>query len=151
MTTKHRRWLVGLAWLAAGLIIAVAPWATAEDTPSPAGDETAQSEPPAQAGLKIFIDPETGEITDRPTAEQQAALAEAMRASLNKSAEGLETFDLAGGGHGVYLQGRFRSATIVRTRPDGSFEIQCVDHPDQAAELLATPASAAATPERVEQ
>jgi hypothetical protein len=153
MKPKHRRWTAPLAWLAAGLIVAVSPWAAAEDTASPAGDEIAsptgdenapQEPQPAAAGLTIFVDPETGEIVDQPTAAQKAALSEALRRSLDKSSEGLEAFELLYGGHGVHLQGRFRSAVIARMRADGSFEIRCADHPDEAAVLLAGPAPAAA-------
>lgn len=151
MRSKNPRWIARLAWLAAaGSIVAATPWAAAEDTPSPAGDEVRQQNPPPAApgltatpGLTVFIDPQTGEVTDQPTAEQKAALIEALKTSLNKSSAGLETFELIYGGHGVHLKGRFQSATIARLRPDGSFDIRCVDHPEQAAELLtAAPADA---------
>jgi hypothetical protein len=158
MKPNQRRW-TPLAWLAAGLIVAVAPWAAAEDTASPAGDETTsqagdetaqQEAQPAAAGLTVFIDPQTGELTDQPTAEQTAALAEKIRRSWSKTPEDLKTFELNHGGHGIFLGGSLQKATVVRIRPDGSFEIRCTDHPDEAAVLPAAPLLAA-PPQQVEK
>ncbi len=96
-------------------------------------------------GLKVYLDPETGELTSTPTREQIEALT--LRDPLARSFEGLRTFALRDGGEGVYLQGRFRSATVVRALPGGGFETHCSEDPAAVTPLL-QPAAAAAPVER---
>ena len=137
------------------LTLILSPWALAEDEASPAEDaHLSENAPPessrpatdaastAAAGLTIFIDPETGEVIDRPTTEQSAALSETLKTSMKRTADDLQPFELIHGGHGLHLEGRFRSATIVRTRPDGSLELRCAQHPDEVLGLLTKPAPA---------
>ncbi len=161
MRWKYTRKIARYIWLAAGSTLTLSCLLTlpavAEDAPSPQGDEVSeesvqQNTPAAAAGLTVFIDPETGAITDQPSAEQRAALNEAVKSlhsslssALSKSTEGLVAFELRHGGHGVYLDGRFQSALILRPRADGSFALGCADHPDEVVEMLATPAPPAAT------
>lgn len=114
----------------------------ARETPNAGtpGRETPNAEPALQLtavstgpGLMAFVDPRTGELTDQPTQEQIEALSDSLKSALSRSADGLETFDLAGGGRGVHLAGRFRTATVVRRQADGSWGLVCVDRPGEAA------------------
>ncbi len=83
-------------------------------------------------GLRAYIDPETGELTSTPTAEQLEVFTKSSAPSLEFSSEGLETFLLQRGGRGVRIEGRFLSALKVRRNADGSMEVICED-PDHAA------------------
>ncbi len=92
-----------------------------------------------EAGLVVFVDPQTGELSSEPTREQVEALNESLRSSLNRSTEGLETFDLADGGRGVYLAGRFRAATAAVWRADSTWGLLCVDEREEAAAAVDSP------------
>jgi hypothetical protein len=99
-------------------------------------------------GLMAFVDPRTGELTDQPTREQIEALSESLKSALSRSTDGLEAFDLAGGGRGVHLAGRFRAATVARRQADGSWGLVCVDRPEEAAAAVDPPAPAPVWEER---
>lgn len=103
--------------------------------PSTAPGESAGA-PARGAGLRLYLDPETGEITTRPTPEQELRLSEALQRALSREFEDLTPFSLRGGGTGVHLDGRFQSATVLRVRPDGTYSITCVEDPEQAVRLL---------------
>jgi hypothetical protein len=85
---------------------------------------------PAPASeVRVYIDPETGQITNQPTPEQQLELNQLVR--LQKQAQAtspLATFELRGGGTGVRLDQRFFSSLTVR--PDhAGWTIGCqADH-----------------------
>ena len=123
--------ICGLALASASALVAESP--------------NADSEPsaPATAGWRVYLDPETGEVTSTPSAEQVEALAEEMRPkrleqALSRSSAGLEPFALERGGRGVFLDGRFQSALVVQRRDDGSFALVCAADA-QAGEALAEP------------
>ena len=122
-----------LLWLASGALALLAAPALIAETPP---EETAV-EAPAPAGLRAYIDPETGDLTSTPSAEQVEALSRTvskrLEQSLSRSDEGLEPFALPLGGRGVFLEGRFQSTLVVRVAPDGGFELFCVDDPEHAA------------------
>lgn len=135
-----RRWIptIAICVLTASASLGDEPAAP----PEPARQEPARADTqgiPTRAGLVAFFDPATGEITPNPTAEQIAALAEALKSTLDRSTAGLEPFALATGGTGVFLDGRFQSATVATVHTDGELALQCTDHPEEAAGLLATP------------
>jgi hypothetical protein len=136
---------VGLAALmafglppAAGAQPAGAP-AAAE--PAAAAPDTASGAAPA-AGLRIYVDPETGELTSTPTPEQTERLSAALAPLLERPVEEPVFFEIPGGGTGVFVGRRFASAMVVRVRADGTFELGCAD-PDHAHQMLAAPPSAA--------
>ncbi len=134
---------LGLSAAAAALALIV-PLAAAGETPqagtadpsestgTPAAGPEDKRSAPAAAGLVVFVDPQTGEITSEPSRAQIEALSSALKSSLSRTDEGLEPFDLAGGGRGVYLGGRFHAATVVRQGPGGTVTLECVDHPAAA-------------------
>ena len=148
------------AWLACLTLVLASGLVAESPTNDPPNDPTAETvEPEAAApeaaapeagGLRVYVDPETGELTSTPTPEQAAALSKSLASDLDGSAEGLETFALRGGGRGVNLQGRFRNALVVRRDAGGNLVMTCAESATQAEELLAAetvPPAAPAAPE----
>jgi hypothetical protein len=96
----------------------------------------AEASDAAPAVMKVFVDPETGEIISVPIRQQTGTLSAPLAKALTRSTEGLWVFELSNGGKGVHLDGRFQHAIMVRVKPDGSFETVCVDHSHQAEGFL---------------
>jgi hypothetical protein len=96
--------------------------------------------------MKVFVDRETGEIISVPLRETDVLSAPLTKA-LTRSTEGLQVFELANGGRGVHLDGRFQHVLMVRVRPDGSFETVCTNSSHAAEKFLhGEPAGADAEP-----
>lgn len=90
---------------------------------------------PEAAGLRVYIDPETGELTGTPSPARVEALSKRLESPLSRSTEGLEPFELPRGGRGVFLDRRFQSALVVRLGADGvqefsAQEFSCLNDPD---------------------
>jgi hypothetical protein len=105
-------------------------------TPAAAGDESIESGAVIRDGVRVVIDPETGEIVARSPRIGKGALSDQLANALSRSTEGLEVFDLANDGKGFALDSRFQHVFMVRLRPDGSFEMVCVNHQHQAEKFL---------------
>ena len=105
---------------------------SAVDTACPADDRF------ARAGLRAFIDPQTGQLR-QPTPEEAQALSRAARAEFAQEVESLEAVVHPDGMISVDLKGRFMQDLVVVKRPDGSLSLRCV--PDSEKDLtLAAPA-----------
>lgn len=85
--------------------------------------------------IRVIYDPETGEIISVPLRENEVLSAPLAKA-LIRSAEGLPVFELANGGTGVHLDGRFQHALMVRVKSDGSIETVCTSHSHAAEKFL---------------
>lgn len=87
--------------------------------------------PSGQDGLRVYIDPETGEILDEipPEARERIERRAREQYPLNYSHEGLESVTLPDGSVRLDLQGRFRSFQSVRRNDDGTLEHLCTQHP----------------------
>jgi len=134
---RSRAFGPGVLAVLAGLLLTTAPAVAAEsccskkkpaatDSQSTAPkDKDKETTPPAgQAGLRVYLD-EQG----RPTAPPKDAAPEAVvPAAFSTSAAGLRQVPSAGpaGGVKVNLEGRFRSASVATTAPDGSIQLHCV-------------------------
>ncbi len=122
-----------LATLGAVSLASTAPSDSPPDSEGPKTGATESTEAsavqtvPAPAGWRVYVDPETGELTSTPSPQQKRAVAEGLEAPLARSSEGLEIFELTRGGRGVNLQNRFQSALRVRVGEDGKMEMHCVD------------------------
>jgi len=103
----------------------------AADTACPADDRF------GRAGLRAFIDPQTGQLR-QPTPEEAQALSRAARAEFAQEAESLEAVVHPDGMVSVDLKGRFMQDLVVVKKPDGSLSFGCV--PDSEKDL--TPAAA---------
>ena len=111
----------------------------ADTSESPASPpKKSASAPPHQAGVRVYVDPQTGRRTSQPTPDQRrnAAAIDAMNPAFNRSSEGLVERPLPGGGYIVDLEGRFQSAVGVRIGKDGKREFYC-DEPGHEAPALA--------------
>lgn len=107
---------------------------------SPTG---AEWEPlPLGAGLRVFIDPATGQFR-KPTAAELESIAASARASKNKSSEGLEVVYRPDGSKHVDLQGRFMHALRVKVNEDGSTSYVCSDRTHDHSKPAAAPAAPA--------
>ena len=106
------------SFLAAGaLVCAFAPSAIAD----PASDAA----PPASAGSRINVDPQTGKRIPVPSSGEGVQLP--ADAAFSTSHSGLVEKPAPGGGVMVDLQGRFRSAATASVGPDGAVHLDCVE------------------------
>ncbi len=91
----------------------------------PASAQTAPA-PVRAAGMRVYKDPQTGEITGTPPATSPTT---AMERPLSRSDEGLVAVPntaVPGGGVKVDLQGRFRSHFIATKDDEGNVSVRCV-------------------------
>lgn len=116
--------ILALAWL--GAAAAVSPSASESPTElcEAAGAEPAQP-PAASAGLKVVVDPETGEIVDRPTRKQLQRLSEGLAPRQRPDSRELREFALPGGGQGVFLDGWADQSLAVEISAEGLPESTC--------------------------
>jgi DNA-binding protein YbaB len=126
------------AWFLRGLaafavIFAVVAWlhgtqstVSIEQRPASVGAAAAA---PGEAGMRVSIDPETGELAPA-TAAQQKALDQEMQQMLSRSSEGLVEEVLPNGAVQVHLQGRFQSASVAVIDETGTLHTGCVDNHD---------------------
>lgn len=104
--------------------------------PEAASTKSADFSAAAQERMKVIVDPETGEIISVSIRQQTGTLSAPLAKALTRSTDGLRVFELANGGKGVYLDGRFQHVLMVRVKPDGSLETVCTNHPDEAEDFL---------------
>jgi len=95
---------------------------------------------PAQAGMVISLDPETG-LLGMPSPEQMQALGLDQSPAYDDSDVGLVEVHHPNGTVSVDLQGRFQEYSVVRITPDGKKIMACVPTRAQAARVLAIPPS----------
>jgi hypothetical protein len=138
MTCKVLRNVLLLTALAA----AAAPAGAAEKR---AGDTAKQPVPEAcpaddrfaQAGLRAFIDPQTGQLRE-PSPEETRALARASREEFVRAMESLEAVVHPDGMISLDLKGLFMQDLVVVKGPDGSLSMQCVPDSERASVTAAT-------------
>lgn len=95
-----------------------------EEQPDGQASEAPAAEANTTRVMRVIYDPETGEVISVPFRDTEILSAPLAKA-LTRSAEGLQVFELANGGKGVYLDGRYRHALMVRVKADGSLETVC--------------------------
>lgn len=135
--TGHR--MISLGAIAVCLAMVAAPAsAGADGGASRLGPEVPEAEGPkrAAAASQDTVADEAPGSTVTSSLQRPGALSAAITRALSRSTEGLRVFELAGGGKGVDLEGRFQHVFVVRVRPDGSFETTCVNHLHSAKQLL---------------
>lgn len=87
-------------------------------------------------GLWIFLDPETGLITDRPSPEQAAAMRAQVSSLVNESTAGLVARTYPDGSKSLDLRGRFQSVSILTLTPTGEPKVTCAETTDEALGAL---------------
>jgi hypothetical protein len=102
---------------------------------------------PAVAGMRVFLDPQTGRrVGPRPLPPQ--ALAALERAMLRRDGAGLVQQILPNGAVLVRLQGRFHNMAVARIDPEGGRSTtRCVTSFETAQPLLAAQELRTAAPE----
>ena len=103
----------------AAVVAAPAPVAPQAATPPPVA-HTAQSQVKAAAGMRIFLDPETGEIGP-PTAAATGLETEANSEDMT----GLQQVQLPDGSYMVDLQGRFEESMVIQLDANGHRVVSC--------------------------
>jgi hypothetical protein len=123
-----------LALLAAGM------WLSGTRTPdsrmanaTESGIEQNQSD--VQPGMRVYIDPVTGEFVNGPVEKSPVDLPEQLKSALSTSAEGLKVEPAPGGGIMVNLQGRFQHASIATIDAQGNVTSECETGEAAAAAL----------------
>ena len=103
----------------------------------PAGPQatTVQSQT-AAPGLRVYRDPQTGQLGPPPPGIQPPDLTAAEKHMLNRSDRGLQARTLPGGGVAVDLQGRYQSMAVATVGADGKAAVNCAVTPVQAEAAL---------------
>ena len=93
--------------------------------PEPEEIETRAPEAPAPAGLRVVLDPETGEILNEPSYAALERLADGTAAEERRSAWDLREFRLPSGGRGVFLDGWADHSLKVTVDAEGKITAEC--------------------------
>lgn len=78
-----------------------------------------------QAAMKAYVDPETGQLTSRPTSQADAAAADAM---FQEDYSKIQEIHKADGSTEWVFNGQVDSAIVARRAADGQLEIECAEH-----------------------
>jgi hypothetical protein len=113
--------------------------ALATPTKSTATSEVASA--PGEAGMRIYLDPETGTFGPPPAGAEPVGGIN----PLNDSDAGLVQVRLPDGSYMVDLEGRFQEYYVVQMTPSGKRVVKCVQDPKQV------PATSAAVPQPEER
>lgn len=105
----------------------------------------------AEAGLRVYVDPQSGELVSQPVTPEQRRQSANTDAAFNQDASDLVPVKMPDGSTMVDLQGRFQQATVATVQPDGSIRTYCndADHVAQGQhnhEIIGTTLPAAAAP-----
>ena len=100
------------------------------------GDGGSDSAGDIAESMRAVFDPETGELILVPSRETRT-LSPHLAKALCRSSDGLNAVELMDGGVGVDLRGRFQHVMLARIAADGSIEMVCVDHPEDAEKFFA--------------
>lgn len=103
---------------------------------TPEGSGGIDSAGDVATSMRAVLDPERGELVFVPSRETRT-LSPYLATALNRSSDGLYAFELMDGGVGVDLKGRFQHVMLARVAADGSIEMVCVDHPEDAEKFFA--------------
>jgi hypothetical protein len=98
--------------------------------------ETATQTPAAAQGMRVYRDPQTGQLGPPPPGVQPPGLSIAEQHMLNRSDTGLQSRALPGGGVAVDLQGRYQSMAVATVGADGQAAVNCAVTPEQAEVAL---------------
>ncbi len=113
----------------------------AAKTPAPAIERAPAVSPqaaPGQAGMRAYIDPETG-MLGPPTADQAALAGQDV---IIDSGEGLVEERLPNGAVKMDLQGQFQEYAIMQLDANGHLVMRCIPNPKVALQNGVAPAAA---------
>jgi hypothetical protein len=101
----------------------------------------------APAGLRAFIDPQTGQLRE-PTPEEAQALARAAHEQFARELESLEAVVHPDGMISLDLKGLFMQDLVVTRGVDGRLSMQCVPNSDGSTSVPLPPSPAPVLEER---
>lgn len=104
----------------------VAAVATSSPVATAAAAPATKAVAPGEAGMRAYIDPETGRIGMAPS---PASVPDDAFPILTDSGDGLVNETLPDGSHRIDLQGRFQDYAVIRIGADGQRIISCVKNP----------------------
>lgn len=123
------------------IVVAASPVAASSPGEKGEPEQSSSAEPTADLvttrTIRVIVDPESGEIVSLPFRGSEV-LSEPLTKALTRTTEGLRLFELSNDGKGVYLDGRFQHALMVRVKPDGTLETVCTSHSHAAEKFLQT-------------
>lgn len=107
---------------------------------TPLGVPADAASPPGAAGMRVFLDPQTGRLI-APDQLPRQALAALEQAMLRRDDSGLTQQILPNGAVFVHLRGRFHNLAVVRNEPaEDVSTTRCVTSSQAARSLLAAEA-----------
>jgi len=83
-----------------------------------------------EAGLRVHLDPETGDVVDTPDPSAVFVLDAELENAISKDYSDLPTIKNADGSEYINLDGRGQEASIVRIDENGR-KVVCVSHAEQ--------------------
>jgi hypothetical protein len=137
-----------------GRLIAVALAACAFGAASLAATEARTASKPAQRtvinqvkvnadGLRVYLDPATGQVK-QPTAAEVRAFDQAVASLPRPALKSIQAQQFSDGSVRIALDDSFMNYALIRVNPDGSVSKACVDNAaDASAFLNGSPAPAA--------
>lgn len=132
--------IVGATFLSVATLAGAAEPASKPDSTASAG-----TSPKGAMGMRVYVDPETGALVDRPVTPAQKNAAAAENAQFRQDDTGLKVVTHPDGSISIDLEGRFQMATEAQVSADGSVRVTCndADHAAQAKHTRAQPIAVA--------
>ena len=118
-----------------------APLPQGDEAHSRADSQTLAGDSRHEVGLKVAVDPATGQIISEPTEADLEVLAEGARRVRRPSPYLLRSFDLDNGGEGVFLDGWADHALEVTVDADGTLRVACSQGDEHDSQIAPPPAS----------
>ena len=129
--------------LSAATLVFLSPSSSTDTNGVAVGSGT---ESPGTAGMRAYLDPETGELVTGPLPAGALQLDAETENALRRDSEGLEFKHHADGSVSVDLQGRFQHASVARIDENGKI-IVCSDNAANVERSLNETVVHSATPE----
>ena len=129
-----------------GFVTAMALAANFALADSPKQDKKPETEKSAaaQSGMKVYVDPETGQLTSRPATQADAA---ALDSQFQQDFSKIQEIQKADGSTEWVFNGQVDSALVARRGADGKLEMVCAEH-GVVHDQLAAPATTGARDEK---
>ena len=110
-----------------GFVTAMALAANFALADSPKQDKKPETEKSAaaQSGMKVYVDPETGQLTSRAATQADAA---ALDSQFQQDFSKIQEIQKADGSTEWVFNGQVDSALVARRGADGKLEMVCAEH-----------------------
>ena len=112
------------AVLAAAVGISAAHASDQDASPAPVAEANPAR---AESGMRAYIDPETGQLTNAPATDAQRQQASSDNLLFREDDVGLVEIHKADGSSMIRLEGRYQQATVAQTSADGQLQTYCSD------------------------